>query len=305
LASPTRKTCNRKSGRKAGGLKLDQVEFGDNLSFMAGLPDGCCQLIYADPPFFSGRTHHRRKKTLSLDDTWPGGLSSYLEFLRVRLMQMRRLLCKTGVLCLHLDWHASHHGRVLLDEIFGADHFLNEIIWSYRTGGVAQRWLGRKHDTILVYARQVGRHKFNLLREGSFRTDGMNYDEEGRPYKSTKRGRLYFHPAGPALTDVWEIPFLSTVSRERTGYPAQKPEALLARLVNSFSDPGDVVADFFAGSGTTLVVARDLGRHYLGSERSEVAYKIISQRLAESGRKLAESGSKSRVRWRKTNTPVK
>ncbi len=246
---------------------------------MQQLPDACCQLIYADPPFFSGRTHTRDNGNHALDDNWPGGLSSYLDFLRPRLQQMHRLLADTGVICLHLDWHAGHHGRLLLDEVFGSDNFLNEIIWSYRTGGVARRWFGRKHDTILVHARSCDRHKFNLLREGTFRTDGLNYDEDARPYKNTRKGRLYFNAAGPAMTDVWEIPFLSTVSLERTGYPAQKPEALLARLINAFSDAGDLVADFFAGSGTTLAAARRLGRHWLGCDSSAKAVRLARGRL--------------------------
>jgi site-specific DNA-methyltransferase (adenine-specific) len=248
---------------------------------MTALPDACCQLIYADPPFFSNRTHVRANGAHSLDDNWPGGLGSYLGFLRPRLEQMHRLLAETGVLCLHLDWHASHYGRVLLDEILGYDNFLNEIVWSYRTGGVAQRWLGRKHDTILVYARRLGRHKFHQIREGTYRTDGMKYDEDGRPYKMTRKGRLYFNAAGPALTDVWEIPFLSTVSLERTGYPAQKPEALLSRLIAAFSDPGDVVADFFCGSGTTLVAARKLDRRYLGCDESARALALARRRLEQ------------------------
>lgn len=259
--------------------RLGQVAFGDNLEFMAGLPDACCQLIYGDPPFFTGRTHVRSNGKHELDDNWPGGLTSYLGFLRARLVQMHRLLARTGVCCLHLDWHASHHGRILLDEVFGEDNFLNEIIWSYRTGGVAKRWFGRKHDTILVYARTAGEHKFNVLREGTFRTEGMNYDEQGRPYKSTKSGPLYFNIEGPAVTDVWEIPFLSTVSLERTGYPAQKPEALLSRLIKAFSDPGDVVADFFCGSGSTLAAASKLERAWLGCDSSEAAVALARQRL--------------------------
>lgn len=247
---------------------------------MTSLPDGCCQLIYADPPFFTGKTHVRANGEHTLADAWPGGLESYLGFLRPRLARMRELLSPTGVLCLHLDWHASHHGRLLLDEIFGADQFLNEVIWSYRTGGVAQRWFGRKHDSIFVYARRAGGHKFNILREGEFRTEGMNHDEEGRPYKQTKKGRLYFNAAGPAVTDVWDIPFLSTVSLERTGYPAQKPQALLARLINAFSDPGDVVADFFAGSGTTLATAQTLNRPWLGCDSSPKAVDLARARLA-------------------------
>ena len=110
-------------------------------------------------------------------------------------------------------------------------------------------------------------------------TDGMNYDEQGRPYKQTRAGRLYFHPDGPAVTDVWEIPFLSTVSLERCGYPTQKPEALLERIIRAGSEPGDWVADFFCGSGTTLAVARRLGRRWLGCDNSAAAVKLAQRRV--------------------------
>ena len=107
----------------------------------------------------------------------------------------------------------------------------------------------------------------------------MNYDEAGRPYKQTRKGRLHFHPDGPALTDVWEIPFLSTVSRERTGYPGQKPLALLERIIRSATDPGDMVADFFCGSGTTLVAAKRLGRQWIGCDASPDAVRLTQDRL--------------------------
>lgn len=189
------------------------------------------------------------------------------------------MLADKGSLYVHLDWRTVHHVRVLLDSIFGADNFLNEIIWSYRTGGRSTRWFARKHDTILLYARRAGRHTFNLLRNGEFRTLGMNRDQAGRPYKSTRKGRLYFHPDGPALTDVWELPFLSTVSNERLGYPSQKPEALLERVIKASSNEGDLVADFFCGSGTTLAVAKRLARHYLGCDVSPAAVEIATTRL--------------------------
>jgi DNA modification methylase len=263
---------------------------------MSSLPDGCCDLVYADPPFFTGKNHRQTRPRQhgkrspdpgpasqsghEVADSWPGGLESYLGFLRPRLEQMRRLLKDTGTLYVHLDWHAVHYVKVMLDEVFGFDHFLNEIIWWYRTGGRNTRWLARKHDTILAYARVMGRQKFHVLRDGTFRTDGMNHDEDGRPYKQTRAGRLYFHPDGPALTDVWELPFLSTVSLERTGYPTQKPEALLERIVQISTDPGDTVADFFCGSGTTLAVADRLDRRWIGCDISPDAVGIARSRLA-------------------------
>lgn len=254
----------------------------DNLEFMSGLPDACCDLIYVDPPFFTGKTQTQPGGKHRFEDSWQGGLTDYLDFLRPRLEQMRRLLTDTGTIYVHLDWHAVHYVKVMLDDLFGYHHFCNEIIWSYRTGGNATRWFARKHDSILVYARQAGRQKFNVLREGKHRTDGMNFDEQGRPYKQTKAGRLYFNPEGPAMTDVWEVPFLSTVSLERTGYPTQKPEALIERIVRASSDPGDRVADFFCGSGTTLAVARRLGRRWLGCDVNPEAVALARSRLTDS-----------------------
>lgn len=251
----------------------------DNLEVMSALPDACCDLIYADPPFFTGKEKVQANGVHRFRDCWPGGLESYRAFLRPRIEQMHRLLKRSGSLYLHLDWHAVHYARIMLDEVFGYDHFLNEIIWSYRTGGVSARWFGRKHDTILAYARCIGSQKFHPIREGAFRTDGLNYDEEGRPYKNTRNGRLYFNASGPVLTDVWDIPFLSTVSLERTGYPTQKPEALLERIIKASTDAGDVVADFFCGSGTTLAVAQRLGRWWLGCDCSPEAVKLSSARL--------------------------
>ncbi len=261
-------------------IQTGTIVCDDNLSLMARLPDACCDLIYADPPFGTGKRQAGRDAGPEFSDAWPAGLDGYLEFLRPRLQQFRRLLKTTGSLYLHLDWHTVHYVKVYLDQLFGYENMLNEIIWSYRTGGRSTRWFARKHDTILVYARRAGRHRFNLLRDGAFRTDGMNMDENGRPYKSTRAGRLYFHPDGPAMTDVWEIPFLSTVSLERTGYPTQKPEALLERIIRASSNPGDVVADFFCGSGTTLAVAQRLGRRWIGCDISADAVDIASRRVA-------------------------
>lgn len=272
-------------------MNVDRVICGDNLTVMAGLPDACCDLIYADPPFFTGKTHAQRDGDHAVRDCWPDGVGSYLEFLRPRLIEMRRLLKPTGTLYLHLDWHAVHYAKVLLDELFGYDHFLNEIVWSYRTGGVSRKWFARKHDTLLAYARTIGRQKFHAQRGGEFRTDGLNYDEDGRPYKSTRNGRLYFHKDGPIVTDVWELPFLSTVSLERTGYPTQKPEALLERIILAATDTGDVVGDFFCGSGTTLAAAKRLGRHWIGCDASEQAVGLARRRLE--GRKARASRSET------------
>lgn len=257
-----------------------ELHRGDNLPYMSRLPDGCCGLIYIDPPFCTGRQRRTSRGGQAFGDRWLGGLPAYLEFMRPRLTQCRRLLAEHGTLYLHIDWRTAPHLRIQLDDIFGGGNFLNEIIWRYRTGGVSRRWFGRKHDNILAYAKALGRHRFNVIREGVFRTDGLKRDADGRPYKSTTKGRLYFHADGPALTDVWDIPFLSTVSLERTGWPSQKPLALLERIILASSKPGDLVADFFCGSGTTLAAAKKLNRRWLGCDISEDAIGIAAGRLA-------------------------
>jgi len=262
-------------------LKPWIIHCGDNLPFMAALPDGCCTLIYLDPPFFTGRLRRKQTSANRFDDAWRGGIRSFLAFMHPRLEQCRRLLAAHGSLYVHCDWHASHHLRILLDTIFGPENFLNEIIWHYRTGGLSRKWFGRKHDTILAYARRLGRHRFNPQRGGEFRTEGLKRDERGRPYKSTIRGPLYFHADGPLLGDVWDIPFLSTVSLERVDWPAQKPLALLDRIIRASSRPGDLVADFFCGSGTTLLAARRLGRRALGCDISPHAAAIARRRLSD------------------------
>lgn len=156
---------------------------------------------------------------------------------------------------------------------------MNEIIWSYRTGGVGKKWFSRKHDVMLFYAKNSGEHVFNVQHSGEFRTEGMNYDEKGRPYKSTKKGRLYFNPAGPTMTDVWEMPFLSTVSSERLGYPTQKPEALLERVINASSNEGDTILDAYCGCGTTVAVAQRLRRRWLGMDITYQSIALVLRRL--------------------------
>ncbi len=270
---------------------------GDNLDVMRRLPDGCCHLIYADPPFCTGGVRRMPESEHDFDDRWSGGVAEFLAFLDPRLREMRRLLAPSGSLYLHLDWRTVHYAKCRLDEIFGAAHFLNEIVWTYRTGGTSQRWFARKHDSLLLYARDSQQHTFHVLRDGDFRTDGLKRDDRGRPYKNTRRGRLYFHGDGPAMTDVWDVPFLSTVSDERNGYPSQKPERLIERVVRASSNPGDVVADFFCGSGTTLAVAHALGRRWIGCDVSPGAIRLTAQRLGmappidgEDGRTEATSG---------------
>lgn len=259
---------------------FDVVTCADNLAFARTLPAGCCDLIYVDPPFPLVRG---RASASVLAPRRPGppptSLTGYLRRLRPRLVEMRRLLSPSGSLYVHLNWRGVHYVKVLLDELFGFDNFLSEIVWSYRTGGRPGPWFARNHETLLLYAKSVGKHTFHRLRDGMYRTKDLRTEADGRPFKSTRRGRIYFHTDGPACGDVWEIPFLSTVSKERTRYRNQKPEALLERVIRASSNEGDLVADFFCGSGTTLVVAKRLNRRWLGCDISPEAVRITRCRL--------------------------
>lgn len=252
---------------------------------MRALDDECCDLVYVDPPFSASRiVGNTGRSGFGFPDKHEGGLPGYLAFLRPRLVEMRRLLSSRGSLYVHLDWRTVHYVKLMLDEVFGADQFLNEIVWSYRTGGRTGRWFARKHDTILFYAKKAGEQTFKRLRGGTYRTLDLKTARDGRPYKSTQAGPIHFHPDGPVMADVWDIPFLSTVSKERTGYPTQKPEALLERIIQASSNEGDLVADFFCGSGTALVVAKRLGRRWLGCDKSKDAVRLSRQRLAQTAR---------------------
>ena len=216
-----------------------------------------------------------------------GSLLAYLVHMTLRIIEIHRVLKPTGSFYLHCDPTASHYLKLVCDTVFVSDRrggdFLNEIIWSYRTGGVGKRWFSRKHDCIFLYAKNTGNvgRVFNVLRSGEFRTEGLNYDEEGKPYKSTKKGRLYFNVDGPTMTDVWEIPFLSTVSLERLGYPTQKPEALLERIIKASSNEGDTVLDAYCGCGTTVAVAQRLNRKWIGIDITYQSISLILKRLAD------------------------
>lgn len=242
---------------------------GDALALAPTVAPGSVQLVYCDPPFFSGK--RRSADNGSFDDRWQG-MDEYLAFLRALIAGARPLLAPTGLMALHLDWRASHHGRLELERALGPRNFVNEIIWSYRTGGAGRRHLARKHDTIHVFAIgpdwkfNPGREKSYLAHRYGFSNIEIHHDERG-PY--TLAG----------LRDVWDIPALRGNQRESVGYPTQKPLALMRRLIECFSDPGDLVADLCCGSGTTLVAALTLGRRALGVDSSADAIAVAQTRL--------------------------
>lgn len=275
------------------------VVLGENLEVLAAFPDGIAQLIYLDPPFNTGRTQVRRSLRTTRDPegdrvgfgenrysttvtgvrSYPDAHDDYLGFLEPRLREARRLLTASGTLYLHVDPRESHYVKVLCDEVFGRDAFLNEVIWAYDFGGRRRDRWPAKHDTILVYVRTPGGHFFDTEA-----IDRIPYMAPGLvgPEKAA-RGKL--------PTDVWWQSIVGTNSREKTGYPTQKPEALLKRIIQASSAPGDLVVDFFAGSGTTGAVAGALGRRFLLVDSNPEALDVMRSRLGTDGVRYAEHGA--------------
>ena len=243
----------------------------DNLHIMRQLPAETVNLIYIDPPFFTGRRHAIAGDSNDdgFDDTWLGGINGYLAWLNARLFEMKRLLTATGSILVHCDWHASHYIKTEMDKLFGCDRFQNEIIWSYRSGGGSKRRYGRKHDTLLWYTQARDGHTFHA-------------DAVRVPYDAAiaESRRGFFHPDGKVCGSVWDISRPPNHSKEWLGYPTQKPEALIERIIRAHSSDGDLVADFFCGSGTTTAVAQRLGRRWIACDESRAAVEITTQRLA-------------------------
>jgi site-specific DNA-methyltransferase (adenine-specific) len=276
-------------------LDLDEdcgsVILGDNRVVLPTLADRSFQLIYIDPPFNTGKTQGRRTLvTRRADDgdrvgfqgrryetaetgrlSYRDGYDDYLGFIGPRLEEARRLLTDDGTLYFHIDYRESHYCKVLLDEIFGRECFLNEVIWAYDYGGRAKNRWAAKHDTILVYVRDPERHFFDQGAVGR-----IPYMAPGlvTPEKAAR---------GKVPTDVWWHTIVPTNGREKTGYPNQKPEGVLRRVVQASSAPGSRVLDFFAGSGTTGVVARALGRRFVLIDDNPEAVAVMRRRLGGCG----------------------
>jgi DNA modification methylase len=272
-------------------LPQSHLLWGDNLAVMwALLPEyeGQVDLIYADPPFFTNRHYPARvgrgedsrkpaewKLAVGYPDHWRN-LEAYLDMLYPRLVLMHRLLRPSGTLYLHLDWHADAYARLLLDEIFGAERLLNQIAWVYHGPSPIRSAFNRKHDTILVYTKSA---------DYTFNADAVRqaYDPSTvKTFASSSKagfGKVPDLERGKVPEDWWYFPVVARLHNERTGYPTQKPEALLERMVLASSNPGDLVADFFCGSGTTALVAARHGRRFLASDIAWRAVHTTRSRL--------------------------
>ena len=288
----------------------NRLILGDSLGVMATLLpkfEGQVDLIYADPPFHSGKTYRARtgraedsrrpsawQTTSGFEDAWTG-LPEYLNMLYPRLVLMHRLLAETGTLYLHLDWHAGAYGRVLLDEIFGPERLLNEIIWVYHGPSPIRSGFKRKHDTIYVYTKSKA-YTFNA---DAVRTP---YNPATtKTFASSLKAGFGKRPdlaRGKVPEDWWYFPVVARLHGERTGYPTQKPEALLERIVAASSQAGGLVADFFCGAGTTAVVADRLDRRWLACDISRLAIGTTRRRL------LLQPAGRSFGVWEDPSIPV-
>ena len=267
------------------------VLHADNADVLPRLPDGAFRLIYIDPPFNSGTVRRREELTTvrSPDGdrigfggrryrSVPVGTTSYadvfddyLDFIGPRLEQAHRLLTADGTLYFHIDYREAHYCKVLLDEIFGRDCFVNEIIWAYDYGGRSQRRWPAKHDTILVYARHPDEYFFD---QGA--VERIPYMAPGLvPKEKAARGKL--------PTDVWWHTIVATSGKEKTGYATQKPEGILRRILSASSQEGDWILDFFAGSGTAGAVAQQMNRRFVMVDNNDEAISVMSRRLGAAG----------------------
>ena len=266
----------------------DQIIHADNLDVLPTLEDGSFQMIYIDPPFNTGREQTRRtlatEASMEGDRVGFGGrryatrllaessyvdeFADYLAFLEPRLLEARRLLHRTGTLYFHIDYREAHYCKLLLDEIFGRENFLNEIIWAYDYGARSKKRWPAKHDTILVYVSDVAQYYF----------DSEEVDRE--PYMAPGLVTAEKAAKGKLPTDCWWHTIVPTNGREKTGYPTQKPEGIVRRMVLASTRRGDWCLDFFAGSGTLGAVAAKTSRRYVLIDESEEAVRAATARLA-------------------------
>lgn len=291
---------------------INKIFWGDNLQVMSHLLKdyrGKIDLIYIDPPFDSKADYKKKIEVKGIGkaetdstsfeekqygDIWTN--DEYLQFMYERLVIMRDLLSDTGVLYLHCDWHKSHQLKIILDEIFGMNHFRNEIIWSYSTLGRPNDRFAQKHDTIFAYGKTNSTF-FNTedakvpYSEEYIKSHFRDVDDEGRQCRKrydAGKWRIYYPDSGMIPNDVWDIPYENSMSKMRLDYPTQKPEALLERIIKSSTQKGDLVFDCFMGSGTTQAVAMKLGRRFIGADINIGSIQTTTKRLINVANELNE-----------------
>ena len=270
-------------------IQCGNIYQGDNLYFMADIPDESIDLIYIDPPFgtqslWQSRAFTENVQELQFYDIWGGGIHGYIEFMVERLRHMHRLLKPTGSLFVHLDWRTSHYIKIELDKIFEVKNpassntnFVNEIVWCYGSGGASKRHFSKKHDTILFYAKNKSKYQFfcDPVREP--------YKEKCKVKYKIINNKKYLrkHKLGRIPFDWFEMPCLTNTAKERVGWPTQKPLRLLERIIKATTKENDIVADFFCGCGTAIVAAQRLNRRWIGIDASKTACEVMLERIKE------------------------
>ena len=281
-------------------MKLENVIYsGDNLTWLKKFPDKCIDLIYLDPPFFSNRHYevifNDGEEIRSFEDRWKGGINHYIEWMKERIFELHRVLKDTGSFYLHCDWHASHYLKVMCDGIFGRSNFRNELIWCYAGRELNKKQWNSKHENIFFYTKSKT-WLFNWQEVAEEPTPQVmaqykHTDEQGRSYvirsKSGSKGLSkegedtyrQFYKKVPPRTWV-NINFVSS-SNEKLGYPTQKPEALMERIIKASSNKNDLILDPFCGCGTTIAVAQRLQRKWIGIDVSPAACKLMKSRVSK------------------------
>jgi adenine specific DNA methylase Mod len=278
----------------------NKLFWGDNLDVLQFLMpqfNKSIDLIYIDPPFFTGSNYHIKIEnngqdieSIAYQDHWNNDLDSYLQMLYERIILFKKLLSKKGLFFIHLDWHASHYVRIILDEVFGSNRFVNAIVWYYYNKySAGKKALPRAHDDILVYSNsdEYELNEVRIPREKPVKQLKREMVDGVLKNAKDKDGHVIYRIVkDKKMDDVWRIPCLQPASKEWTGFPTQKHHDLLERIIKIGSNEGDLIADFFCGSGTTLLVAEKLNRRWLGADISKYAINLSSNRL----NKLASLG---------------
>ena len=264
------------------------MHHGSALDLLRSLPSQSIDLIYTDPPFGTGnmQTMNRKKagNTVSKIE-YSDKYDNYIEFLEPHLIEMHRVLKDTGTMYLHMDWRWVHYAKVISDSIFGIENFLNEIVWSYNFGGRGKDRWPQKHDTILVYTKDQGKHTFNWNDIDRIPYAAPELQYMGRTKEEAEK-RI---AEGQVPTDVWSMSIVGTASKERIGYPNQKPIKLMKRAILASSNVGDVVLDPFGGSGSTAAAALEVNRKFIINDSSLDAIQTMRKRFTDLDVKFIEN----------------
>jgi site-specific DNA-methyltransferase (adenine-specific) len=292
---------------------LDTLYSGDCLDWLKTIDSGSIDLVYLDPPFFTQKVQISKTRDNTQEyrfaDTWTN-IEAYKAFLRLRIEQCKRVLKTTGSIFVHCDSSASHHIRLLLDELFGPENFQSEIIWIYKRWSNARRGLLNAHQTIYFYSKS-NTFKFNVIHTDYSPTTNLDQilqqrerDKHGKSaYKKDDQGRAILgkEKCGVPLSNVWEIPYLNPKAGERTGYPTQKPVLLLEKIIEIATDKDDVVLDPMCGSGTSLVAAALLERHWIGIDSEPKVIELAKARLDKPHKTISRLLEVGKEAYRKQN----